>query len=211
MCKEIFAWNLASQFDLFCPDVAVIRVDKALAEEIKFKINKELNPGFYFGSHFEDNTFMYADQYKLGLDDVVRIFGFDFVIRNVDRRISKPNLLIRNQEPVVIDHELSLEVNKTFDRYIEAGEVDFLRKQTNDRHIFLHLLQAMNNKAPHPDFSILVEYCRTLNVNPLFSLADDLLELGIEEAGVVTPIADYLESVRRNYQKIPQLCRQLTQ
>lgn len=209
VCKEIFAQELALQFDLQTPDVAVIYVDKKLMDNIKEYLGRTERPGYYFGSRFIENTVLYSKNQKIDAEDMVRIFGFDFIIRNVDRRVTKPNLLMRNQEPILIDHELSLEIGKTFDDYIASGDISFLQKENDDQHIFIEPLKTLNAKNEGHGFGVLAEYCRTLNVENLLNLAHELIEIGFEEADIANPIVTYLDNVRRKHHEIPQLCTRL--
>lgn len=137
-----------------------------------------------------------------------RIFAFDVLIRNADRRVGKPNFLLFENTPVLIDHELSLRISKTFPDYFAGREWGFL--SGNSPHIFLGLLRA-KSKNVHLDFTHLSEYFRTLNPPRLFSFAEQLLDFDYDDAENVVKIVDYLESVKNNPVLFFQLIREILQ
>lgn len=213
-CREVFAQALAGEFDLQVPKAALVEVDTTIIQDLK-KHKKfaqwAIEPGWYFATEFLSDAKIFSPTMPFSLLDswdMERIFAFDVLIRNSDRRVGKPNFLLHQQMPVLIDHELSLRVNKPFSAYVASQDWGFLSTGGTRDHVFLAPLRKKFKKSGL-DFSSMLEYLRTLNPRILFPFAEQLLEFGYEEAEIVNPIIDYLQDAKANSHLFPKVLTDL--
>ena len=215
-CREVFAQTLASEFDLQVPKAALVEVDSIIFQDLKRHeryAQWDIEPGWYFATEYLSDAKIFSPTMPFSLLDswdMERIFAFDVLIRNSDRRVGKPNFLLHQQVPVLIDHELSLRVNKPFSAYVANQDWGFLSMEGNRDHVFLAPLRK-KFKKDGLDFSSILEYLRTLKPRMLFPYAEQLLELGYEEAEIVNPITDYLQDVKANSHLFPKILTDLVQ
>lgn len=161
--KEIFANILADYLDIFVPKAALIYVDEELIEVLKSspQYHKvELKAGYYFGSEYLENCLSYEQRHLWNYDkwlNIESIFAFDILIRNFDRRVGKPNILFGNEALVLIDHDLSLDIQKSFQDYAEFDSYKNVVDGVKGKHIFLDYL-IDKNKTKAINFGSFVEY-----------------------------------------------------
>ena len=128
------------------------------------------------------------------------IFAFDVLIRNTDRRRTKPNFFLNDNVPVLIDHELSLNITKTFKEYVDRKEWRFIPSTeevgARSGHVFYAHLRKKGRKAPL-DFGVFLEYLRVLDVNVISPYEHQLSELECYEENYVE-IVNYLKEVKQN-------------
>jgi hypothetical protein len=146
-CREVFAHVLASEFDLEVPKAALVEVNLSLIKKLKqsSKFEKRnIKPGFYFGTEFLSEAQIYSNNasFEPVSDwDMARIFSFDVLIRNADRRKGKPNFLLYHNTPILIDHELSLGFSDKASSNFDAFDWGFLSSDRSSNHIFLDILR----------------------------------------------------------------------
>lgn len=140
--KEVYCNVLASSFDLETPFGALIHVEQYLIDELKSNpkyVNFDLRPGYYFGSKYLPNASLFqanSDDKLLDDSSLENIFAFDVLIRNMDRRVNKPNMLILKDSPVLIDHDIALQIEKSFEEYVELGLWNVLKTEWR-KHLLL--------------------------------------------------------------------------
>ena len=211
-CRELFANLLAQEFDLDVPNAALVEVDFDMLSLMKVEGNIDTslyNPGYYFASEYLSDTRIVTKaelpvpvEWELQL----RIFAFDVLIRNSDRRIGKPNFLLQSGNPVLIDHELSLNFSKGFLAHDIESEWNFIRSGNERNHVFLVSLQTCIAKNGLDVAGFLSDYLRTLNPNKLYAAATLLQEYGYnDEAAIVESIVGYLSEIRSNIDRFLQL------
>lgn len=111
-CFELIASFIAMELEMSIPDPAIIEITQSFVD-IYDGINKELvkkSIGKNFGSKYKPGYPTLLNSIKLTPGQyarAVKIFSFDIFISNADRRIGKPNMLIKGDEIVIIDHELA--------------------------------------------------------------------------------------------------------
>ena len=200
--KEMIANYLATEFDLSVPKMAIIEVSDEIIQELlkqeAYK-NKSLKSGFYFGCEFVSNTRFYEEELRTAnYDDweLETIFAFDALIRNFDRVLRKPNILFKNGSFILIDHELSLNIERTFEEYQAFDNYQNVLQGTKGKHIFLEHLQSKHKKEPIT-FDDFMESLRTLNLLKLVQMKDFLkaYDFNVEDFDA---IIRYLETVKRN-------------
>jgi len=200
--KEIIVNYLATEFDLSVPKMAIIEVPENIIKELLEKKdykNKSLKAGLYFGCEFIDNTTFYEEEVKNSNYDeweLETIFAFDALIRNFDRVIKKPNILFKNGSFVLIDHELSLNIERTFEEYKAFDNYKNVLQGTKGKHIFLEYLQ-LKHKKESIHFDDFIESLRTLNLSRLVQLRD-FLKVHDFNVADFEAIIHYLEAAKRN-------------
>ena len=110
---ELIGSKLASHFGVLTPEPAIIEVSKSLVTAIS-RTNPQLAPhiskgeGLNFGTKHLTNVSTWPVGQpipKAMLQGAARIFAFDALIDNQDRRYANPNLLARGDDIFVFDHE----------------------------------------------------------------------------------------------------------
>jgi hypothetical protein len=112
LCFEFLASQIAALLDIPAPKPAVIQFDKELAdsiEDLAVKDRVERSLGLNFGTQYKTpgyTTWPKGDPVPPPLRQLAaEIVAFDVLIDNADRGAQKPNILYRNDEVFVIDHE----------------------------------------------------------------------------------------------------------
>lgn len=197
VANEVFAHVLARQFDLPCPPAALIHfpeifyesLTRAQLQEFRAKDNR-----LKFGSVYIKNVNAYTTKANIEIDDVASIYAFDLMIANWDRRIAKPNILIREPDYFLIDHELSCQITQGHIQYFNEGKVMYFDVS---KHIFYERLK--HDVSVNPDcFESFGEYLRTLNVSVLDSYSDQLEEHH-HPTGDYQLFKEYLLLLKRNH------------
>lgn len=180
VAKEVLGNALAKEFDFAVPDAALIDMDDEFIYTIEDQFLTELlenqDGRIKYGSKQLtgitpfDRTFFNSSQIR-DIIEVDTLFAFDFLIRNYDRRIENPNLLVRSNEVFVIDHELAFNINEHTAEEIKklTVPIDKLR-----RHAFyLYLKHSQFNKKT-AYFNSFEEYVKFLNINKMEELLQQL-------------------------------------
>jgi hypothetical protein len=112
LCFEFLAAQISALLDIPSPKPAVIQFDTELAESIEdiaVKDRVERSLGLNFGTEYKTpgyTTWPKGDPIPPPLRQLAaEIVAFEVLIDNADRGAQKPNILYRNDEIFVIDHE----------------------------------------------------------------------------------------------------------
>ncbi len=213
-CKEVFANILAQEFDLCVPPPALIKVDIRLLNDLR-KIHpyrtRSLEPGYYFGTELLKDTLNYSptleSKVKTWRPEI--IFAFDVLIRNSDRRLTKPNFFLVEGEPILIDHELSLKITKPFRNY-KVSEWGYLipsEEPQNSGHVFFTYLQQKEAKG-QLDFGLFFDYLRVLDPNILMKYDAQLVEFECYDNNIAD-IVNYLAEIKQYPDKFYALLKEL--
>lgn len=202
--KEVYGHVLARAFNLNTPPAALVRVNRELIDILNsspWHRNSNLHPGVYFATKYLENAidFSVAALGKVQEWEVETVFAFDVLIRNVDRRVSKPNLFFQKGELYLIDHELCLQMpTQSFLVMAEQGRKywNFINMSADRTHLFFKTLQE-RNKDSNLNFATFLEYLRTLKPYLLDEYAAQLASYGYETDEIPT-IQDYLTEVKNN-------------
>jgi hypothetical protein len=207
---EVIGNVLAQEFDLSVPPAALVELDiefTASLKEYPPYQHKSIASGHYFGTEYLPGGSDYLSHIhfpRLRKDIMEKIFAFDVLIRNHDRRIGKPNFFIYRGEPVLIDHEVSLNISGTFDQLVDKGQWAMMRERP---HVFAGLLQK-NSKKARPDFGEFFQYLRTLKPQILFSYAEQLAQHDYDTVRI-GDVVNYLNAVKAQEAKFLSLLRTL--
>lgn len=120
------------------------------------------------------------------------IYAFDVLIRNVDRRLGKPNILLKNESYYLIDYESSLHIPK------DKSTQQLLNHFPYERHIcHAHLSRKMSHSRDKPNFATFYELLRQARFNSIIELAEEMNRLSYEIPDYLI-IKGYLDDIRRN-------------
>jgi hypothetical protein len=214
-CKEVYASVLAQHFEINTPEPILVEVDNTMINELKkhekYK-NWQVNEGVFFATKYVEDAKSFTDTIQLKKYDywvLNNIFAFDVLIKNPDRQRLKPNVIVKNKQIFVIDHELSLNIIKTFDEYLNENHWGYSIKENREGHLFRQYLQIVNrkNKVTFDEF---FENLRTLNPQLLYNYAMQLTEYDYEPLDI-GKIISYLADVKKNESKILALLDNLLQ
>jgi hypothetical protein len=170
---------LASDFGLYSPPAAIIN----FSDEFRMQLNSEceellsdLDDRPKFGTEFIDASFLYnqglSRKETLDLIDPPLLYAFDYFICNRDRNLHKPNLLIKQSQALLIDHEMALEIDRnTIENFNQ--EIWDSRYQ---HHLFYHFVSKYKDKSNLFDEFLL--YLHDVNFRKLDSYFNQLEALG---------------------------------
>ncbi|MBD3723473.1 MAG: hypothetical protein IE891_01470 [Flavobacteriaceae bacterium] len=181
VAKEIFANEFARDFDLICPEYAIIRIDHeklrifCLKNNIPINVD-ELDEGYKFCSLFMEPNILFNPLTHLSFVnqyDIEKVFAFDFVTMNADRGgpRKKPNLLINNEDLILIDHELTFPFINGFGNF-EINYFQSVYSFNSDLHIFRKYLADKRKKDNI--FDEFIEYLRNCSVKKFEKLFDEM-------------------------------------
>ncbi len=218
--REFWANILAQEFDLEVPQAALIKVEKPLIAELRADDNYKnisLKEGFYFGCKFIDSCTPFSKELLTSFfdhDTMEQVFAFDVLIRNFDRRLNKPNMLLKNDDIFLIDHDLSLDINKSYEEYKKIGQgYQMVINGAKGQHIFLHHLQLLHKKHNFT-FDHFVECLKTLSYKQLNEsnrqlnewLFKDLFDDSIDDFEL---LIDYLKEIQGKVSNFQALLKEL--
>jgi hypothetical protein len=183
---------------------------ETLEENDQYRI-KEIGRTYFFGSELITRNPSYSKaltKRHLEIYDIENIFAFDVLIRNVDRREQKPNILFQENLYYLIDHEQSLKINKDFlDYYNESNRWQFVYKDIKGTHLFYERLREIKRKVTFETFEFAIN---NFSLNNLDEIEDILKNKGFDTTDYAN-IRSYFESVRLNQSKFITLLHELIQ
>jgi hypothetical protein len=213
--KEIIANVLAQAFEIRVPNLALIQVPLFIIEEMKQNPayeKPELKAGYYYGCAYIENTASYqaglvTNTYETW--ELATIFAFDVLIRNFDRRTKKPNILFKEEEFILIDHDLALDITKDYTWYKSNQTYQKVVKGVKGEHIFLKHLKAIHEieKITFDDF---ITDLRDLDFKKLDEIQKILETLNMNTSDF-EPIKEYLKSIQADSVNFQQLLIRLIQ
>lgn len=111
--RELLASFIAHQLEMTIPSPAIVRIDSDFEETMVGNqmwgvVSRSL--GSNFGSVYRPGLSAFTLGQKLTTNQkrqAYRVFGFDVLIGNVDRRLDKQNMLTDGDRILIFDHELS--------------------------------------------------------------------------------------------------------
>jgi hypothetical protein len=143
---ELIASELAHLLGLPTPEPAIIEITPALGaimDDSEFVLRIGANAGLNFGSKFMAGGFM---KWAVGMGIptnlvqlAIEIFAFDAMIQNPDRRAEKPNVLWKDEELYMIDHEMSFSF--VYDIFPSPTPWKIAGLNFLKNHLFYHGLQ----------------------------------------------------------------------
>lgn len=148
VAHEVYGALLAREFDLATPDSALITFpDFFLAtlpsEHLERLQRVDARPKF--GSAYLAGAPLLTAQIarqQLTIEDMATVYAFDNLLRHTDRRREKPNMLLLDSQPYLIDHETVLSISDGMLKDWELGEW----RHHFRRHVFFSHLRVMASR-----------------------------------------------------------------
>lgn len=149
VAKEILILELAKEFDLPVPDYGIVKIDNEDLMEFYSKENVALlDEGYKFCTEYQEGFVIMstiASPSFLKGYEIENLFAFDNLILNVDRGgfRNKPNLLLRDEEMLLIDHEQTFPFINSF----EKADLNYYSVFNNyycNNHIFWAVLKKLH-------------------------------------------------------------------
>lgn len=147
-----------------------------------------------------EGSFLFAPQIPIDKANEIiptdTLYAFDYFICNRDRTQRKPNLLIKEGQGVLIDHEMALEIN-------EQTISNFNERKWDNRYKYHLFHSALKNNVPtekNDYFNEFEFYLQSLNINKYNEIFQQLKELGFTDLKE-NLIKEYLTLVIRNPKK----------
>ena len=111
--RELIASFMAMELELNIPEPVIINVTQQFVETLRGKQGYKAaanSIGINFGCRYIEGFMELIWNQKLSegqVDQARKIFAFDTLISNSDRRFDKPNLLSDGEKIIIFDHELA--------------------------------------------------------------------------------------------------------
>lgn len=191
IAKEAFGIELAHYFDLPAPEWYLVNFSEdfqaTLSEEQREGLRTKAK-GWKFGTRLlEGYSILQADNLsrpKIKEYDLGSVYAFDNLVFNLDRGgfRNKPNILIRDEDYALIDHEQILtfidDPDQPNHRIVDEFPTFHLRYQY-DKHIFYPVLKGLRSATRSSVFDTFAEYLRSLPEHMLDNAADFLAKHGL--------------------------------
>lgn len=184
MTAEILGCLFAKEFDLYTPEPAIIE----FTDEFRMTLSKEseeilslLDERAKFGTEYYEGSFLFAPQTPFNdanqIIPIDTLYAFDYFICNRDRTLKKPNLLVKEGNGILIDHEMALEINDYTISNLKEGIWDKRYKY----HLFFQLLKNSSSQQKENYFNEFEFYLQNLKINKFKEIFQQLKELGFSD------------------------------
>lgn len=211
--RELVAAWLAAELDIWTPEPVVLHLEPGFREAVPTEFRARLTAkalGLNVGSRFVDGHATFESVPMLAselLQSVARIFAFDLLIQNSDRRAEKPNSFLAEGRIYVYDHELAFGFLSMLPMF--ANPEPWILNATDvsaaEKHLFYPMLRQSKNVDWQAALSTLP------NLTPQFwQRAAGLLPDEWKDAGELHRIRGHVESIQQNSQTfISEICKKL--
>jgi hypothetical protein len=208
VAKEVYGNVLAAAFQLPAPEAALVRFTPAFVATLSpadKDRHEQCHKGLRFATrHHEDYT-IFGDQLpnsKIRDYDMASVYAFDNLVRNLDRggERNKPNLLVRDEDYLLIDHELIFPFADDPDNPNESVIPAFLRGEwpyNHEKHLFYPYLKKSKPETKQKMFIPFMESLQRLDPYLLEETGSFLSENG-QLCADVDLITEYLCAVQAN-------------
>lgn len=109
LAREVYGSLLADYFEIPTPPIALVEIDSEFASSQRNVTIRDFiasSPGLNFGSLYIDGAIQFVPPVSPTLiSQAARIFCFDMLIGNIDRRNEKANMFSSRNGLMVYDHE----------------------------------------------------------------------------------------------------------
>lgn len=207
IAKEVYCSALAQQFGIRTPYFSFFTLSKEFKnsldeEQNSFLIGKQSS--ITFGTELIQGAYPFQEELHRDFFwkfDIETIYAFDNLIKNSDRKLGKPNLLIKNKDLLVIDHEQTFTVNKKTLEHFENGTWIYWK----ENHIFYRFLKERGVEAKRTFFLHFLEKLKTINFDLLDPYYEQLSDLGLDNEENFNQIKNYLWYIKKNASKFVKL------
>lgn len=210
--NEVYAYLFAQEFDLSTPEAALIDFDTHFINSLpndKAQLLKHIDSRIKFGTRYIDGCFSFNKNLRrraFDSYDVESIFAFDNLILNVDRRVSKSNILLKGKAYYLIDHEMSFSVNEHLIDSLKKDNWIFNAKS----HIFFSHLKKSAPLVKVKFFGTFEEYLRNLRINKLHTYEQQLQNYGYVNENYAL-LEDYICYQKDNSTRFTNLLKSIIQ
>jgi hypothetical protein len=185
--KEVYASFIAQELEIDVPEPALIRITDAFLETLEEDKRERilgLRQRLFFGCKFYEGYASLGtglDPKKFHNIQQDTIFAYDVLIRNFDRKKNKPNLLVSGAHCLCIDHDRSLDIQKTFGQYLDLRLWDNFTVVGDTAHLFHDTLKTRKRQArgKEVDFAEFKTSFKTFSTKTLDKVVDIMTDNGI--------------------------------
>jgi hypothetical protein len=206
VAKEVYSSVLANKLGIKTPTPALIEFPNDFISTLPSNLQEELytkDQRLKFGTHYIQSSYQYQNTLHplAKFNNIERIYAFDNLIKNGDRKVEKPNVLLKGNDIYVIDHEVSFAVDKS--------TIDLLNENKwiydKENHIFYRHLKDKNVSEKKTMFKDFSDSLSELDFSSLDPYYEQLRTIGHDTQIHYLSIKDYLCAVQRNREKFVQL------
>lgn len=208
IAKEIIVTYLAKEFDLPVPEMGLISIEnKDLKKFYNEDEIKSIDNGYKFCTEYQEGYVIMsttlASKKLVNEYDIGNLFAFDNLIMNVDRGgfRNKPNLLLKDENFLLIDHEQTFPFFNSFDKKIDQNYFSIFNNFYYQNHIFWSLLKTFSTTKKQDLFNEFSEILKNLNIDKLKLIFSEMEKYGVK-FGDKEIIFAYLFWAKQNYNKI---------
>lgn len=202
---------LARAFDLPVPPFHLVSFSPTFVnEQLPLPVKERVSPmagKLFFGSEFQPGFIQYVPlkhRRSFLLHDMETIFAFDVLIHNRDRRKGKPNLIVKQKDYFLLDHESALHIAHPFTFYLTQNPWPFITgRVAGNTHIFLEPLRRLH-KQGEVTFDTFFEYLRLLDLREVKAFHNHLTRNGVTYASF-SSFLSYLKEIKQEADKFRQL------
>jgi len=198
--KEVICNLLAGEFELNVPKCVLIDIPDDLVSRLSFDNQQQYSHADYrlkFATHYLDsvNSAMKGFESKFYKERISMdtLFAFDNLIRNGDRGQNKTNLLFRNKEAFLIDHEMTLNQRDIVNINLNTHQLEDVFTKY---HLFFQNLKNAKDKSKVKFFKDFSDNLTFLSVNKFTPYHKQLIDLGFIDYS--QPINSWLNNVIQN-------------
>lgn len=196
--RELLAAWIAAEMDIWTPEPVVIYIEEAFIDTVPPALQEALrrkSPGWNFGTRYLAANVSLQPSTELPpvlFQTAARIFAFDLMLQNADRRSEKPNAFLANERIYVYDHELAFGFLVMLPMF--ANPEPWILSQTDvaaaKNHLFYPMLcgnKAVDWEAALSSFSQLTP--------PFWQRANDLLPETWKDAQEMARIESHINQI----------------
>ncbi|HVM72640.1 MAG TPA: HipA family kinase [Anaerolineales bacterium] len=161
LAREIYGALLADFFGLQTPEIAIVNIDPEFPisqPDLQIQSRLTQSTGSNFGSKYLQGAVIFSNPVLPNRkSDAARVFCFDLLIGNVDRRISKPNVFQTSDGFIVFDHESAFPFSKPA-TYLGGYPKpwDFVREPWHRDHAFFPSLKGADSALEIEEFVMIL-------------------------------------------------------
>lgn len=201
--RELLASWIAAEIDIWTPEPVIIHVDGHFATMVPSELRETLASralGINFGTRYIPGNASFQPETVLpsGLHQTAaRVFAFDILMQNSDRRKEKPNAFLADDNIYVYDHELSFGFLSMLPMFANPTPwvLNAIDISAAERHLFyplLHHNRSVNWDAAVSTFS---------HLSPFFwQCANEHLPATWRNHEEMTRIQSHFDSIQQNLQ-----------
>lgn len=198
MAAEVLGNVLATEFDFAVPKAAIIEFTPQFCMQLNNECDQilsEMDDRPKFGSEFIEGSSLYNPslerKYAKDIINQANLYAYDYFICNRDRGLRKTNLLVKDDQGILIDHEMALEITETTKNNFLGGIWD----KRYHYHLFYDFLK---NSRTNKDelFDEFMFYLYSINFSKFNSYFSQLENMGFNTNKDL--ILDFWETIKNN-------------